>query len=254
MHPIAFELGPIAVRYYGLMYVVAIIVGTYLLRSEVRRKEFPLTDDNVINFVLLAVVFGVAFARLYYVAFNWDYYSARPLSIPAIWEGGLAIHGGLVGGVVAGYIFTAKHGIPFWRFADAVIPSVILGQTFGRFGNFMNGDAHGTPTSMPWGIVFPRNSIAGSQFPGTPLHPTMLYEMALNFSIFLTLWRLRKRQFKDGFLFSLYFILYPAGRFVVEAFRADSLMIGSLRAAQLVSIALIVIFGLYIYKNRLWEP
>lgn len=253
MHPIAFEIGPISIRYYGLMYVVAIIVGTYLVRSEARRKQFPLTDDNIINFVLLAMVLGVAFARLYYVIFSWDYYSAHPFSIPAIWQGGLAIHGGLIGGVLAGYIFTAKHKIAFWRFADAVIPSVILGQTFGRFGNFMNGDAHGTPTRMPWGIVFPQNSIAGYQFPDTPLHPTMLYEMAINLAIFLALWGLRKRQFKDGFLFSLYFILYASGRFVVEAFRADSLMIGNLRAAQVISLLLIVVFGLYVYKRRLWQ-
>jgi phosphatidylglycerol:prolipoprotein diacylglycerol transferase len=118
----------------------------------------------------------------------------------------------------------------------------------------MNGDAHGIPTSMPWGVVFPPQSIAGQEFPGTPIHPTMLYEMVLNLLIFLTLYRLRLRPAKSGFIFSLYLMLYSAGRFVVSSFRADSLMLGPFRAAHVVSLLLITLAGGFILKERLWLP
>ncbi len=255
MHPMLFKYGFIEIRFYGLMYVVAILVATYIIKQEVVRKAIGLSADDVVNFVTWTVIAGVVGARIYYVLFTLDYYMANPVEIPAIWHGGLAIHGGLIGGASAAWIYLRRHGVLFWRMADAVAPAIILGQTFGRFGNFMNGDAHGMPTAMPWGIVFPPGSIAGSQFPGIPLHPAMLYEMSINFCIFLFLWlSLRKRGHKDGFIFAAYIALYSSGRFVVEGFRADSLMLGPIRIAQLVS-ALIAIFvaGLII-KKRLWEP
>jgi phosphatidylglycerol:prolipoprotein diacylglycerol transferase len=194
------------------MYVVAIVVGTYLLRAEVRRK-----------------------------------------GLPAIWHGGLAIHGGLMGGFIFALVYLNKKGVAFWHMADAVTPSIILGQAFGRFGNFLNGDAHGSPTDMPWGVVFPPESIAGREFPLTPIHPTMLYEMFINLGIFSLLWFvLRKRGYKGGFIFALYIVLYSAGRFFVEQFRADSLMLGPLRVAQLVSAVLVITALGVVIKKRLW--
>ena len=180
--------------------------------------------------------------------------TSRTSEIPAIWHGGLAIHGGLTGGALVAYFYLKKKGVRFWRMADVVAPAAILGQTFGRFGNFMNGDAHGMPTTMPWGIVFPKDSIAGSQFPNTPLHPTMLYELVFNFSIFCFLWLyLRKREHKDGYIFAMYIALYSIGRFIVEHFRADSLMLGPLRMAQVVSLVIAVGVGALIVSKRLWE-
>ncbi|MFQ6112248.1 MAG: prolipoprotein diacylglyceryl transferase [Nitrospinota bacterium] len=254
MHPVLIQLGPFEIRFYGLMYVIAILVGLKLVRGEAERKGLGLSADEAGNFVLLAVVLGIIGARLYYVAFRWDYYSRALLEIPAIWHGGLAIHGGIAGGVVGGVIFTRRKRLPFFRFADAVAPSIILGQTFGRFGNFMNGDAHGLPTDLPWGITFPPESIAGQEFPETPLHPTMLYELVLNFLIFLTLWRLRRRPHGDGFIFSLYLILYSAGRFVVSFYRADSLYLGTFRAAHVVGLILMALFAAFILSRRLWRP
>lgn len=254
MHPILFEFGPIQIRFYGLMYVIAILVGSVLIKREVRRKVVPLTDDDVMNFILWSVLGGIFGARLYYVVFNWGYYFANPKEIPAVWHGGLAIHGGLIGGISVAYFYLRRRKISFWRITDCVAPALILGQAFGRFGNFMNGDAHGRPTTMPWGIVFPPQSIAGSEFPNIPLHPTMLYEMTINISIFLFLWFvLRKRDHKDGFIFAAYLMLYSLGRFVVEHFRADSLMMGPLRAAQVVSLTLAVIALAVIVKGRLWK-
>lgn len=254
MHPILFEFGPIQIRFYGLMYVIAILAGSFLIKREVRRKGIKLTEDDVMNFILWSVLGGIVGARIYYIAFNWDYYSANIRDIPAVWHGGLAIHGGLIGGILVAYIYLKRRGISFWRMADSVAPAIILGQAFGRFGNFMNGDAHGRPTAMPWGIVFPPGSIAGREFPNIPLHPTMLYEMAINISIFLILWfGLRNREHKNGFIFAAYLMLYSLGRFVVESFRADSLMMGPIRAAQVVSLTLAVATLIAILKGRLWK-
>jgi phosphatidylglycerol:prolipoprotein diacylglycerol transferase len=196
---------------------------------------------------------GIIGARLYYVAFNWSYYGKNPSEIPAIWHGGLAIHGGLIGGVLIGIWFVRRHRVSFWPLADAAAPLVILGQAFGRIGNFMNGDAHGTPTTMPWGIVFPPGSIAGREFGPVPLHPVMLYEMGLNFLAFVFLWSIRKRPWGDGFIFCLYLILYSVIRFIVSFFRADDLYLGSLRAPHVVSVLMFILVGAYVIKNRLWK-
>ncbi len=132
-------------------------------------------------------------------------------------------------------------------------PLLALGQAFGRFGNFMNGDAHGIPTNLPWGIVFPPGSIAGDEFPGQPLHPVMLYELALNLVSFFILWRLRKLDHKRGFIFSLYLLNYGIIRFFVSFLRADSLMLGKLRGAQILSLLFIAGSLLFIFVCKLWR-
>ncbi|MBI5561475.1 MAG: prolipoprotein diacylglyceryl transferase [Deltaproteobacteria bacterium] len=254
MHPILFKYGPIEIRFYGLMYVIAILTASWIIRREARRKGIPMSDDDVTNLIVWTVIGGILGARLYYVIFNPGYYLAYPKEIPAIWHGGLAIHGGLIGGITAAWLYLRRRSVKFWRMADAVAPTLILGQAFGRFGNFMNGDAHGMPTSMPWGVVFPPASIAGRDFPGIPLHPAMLYEMAINLSIFAFLWFvLRKKEHRDGYIFAAYIAFYSGGRFIVEQFRADSLMLGPLKAAQVVSLLISgAAIATIIYK-RLWE-
>ncbi len=255
MHPVLFKYGFIEIRFYGLMYVVAIVVASFLIKSEVRRRKIDLGPDEVTNFIIWVMIGGVVGARLYYVLFNPGYYITYPAEIPAVWHGGLAIHGGLIGGFAAAWVYLRRHNVLFWQMADAVAPVLILGQAFGRFGNFMNGDAHGRPTDMPWGIVFPPGSIAGTEFPGTPLHPTMLYELVINLAVFFFLWfGVRRRAYKNGFLMGSYIILYSIGRFFVEHFRADSLMLGPLKAAQTVSIIIVVVVGGIIVAGRLWEP
>ncbi len=253
MHPVLFELGPFQIRFYGLMYAVGILCALYILRREVKRKGIPLTDDQIMNFLMFVVLGGIIGARVYYVVLSWDNYSHTPGEIVKIWHGGLAIHGGIIGGVLVGWWLTRRYQIAFWRMADVIALPLILGQTFGRFGNFMNGDAHGLPTTMPWGIVFPPTSIAGYEYPGIPLHPTMLYELVCNALIFLTLWKIRTIPWKDGFVCCLYVILYSTGRFVVSFFRADSLMLGPFRMAHLISLILIAAAGGFLWRKRLWE-
>ena len=235
------------------MYVTAVLVGVWLAGKEAERKNLPITNDEIMNFGLLVMFSGILGGRIYYVVFNWDFYGTNLLEIPAIWHGGLAIHGGLVGGVVAGFLYLRNHPAPTFAFADAVAPSLMLGQVFGRFGNFMNGDAHGVPTGSPLGLIFPAESIAGRQFPGTPIHPVMLYELALNLLWFFILRKLRLRPHREGFIFCLYFILYSIGRAAVSGFRADSLWLGPVRAADVASAVLILVFGVIIYRYRLWE-
>ncbi len=254
MHPVLVKIGPVEIRYYGLMYVVGIVIGLFLLRREVDRKRIGLTKDDVISYVFWTVVGGILGARIYYVIFMWkDFYAANPLEIFALWHGGLAIHGGILGGALFIYLFSRVKNVHYFDLLDATAPLLALGQAFGRIGNFMNGDAHGLPTKLPWGIVFPEDSPAGMQFPGQPLHPVMLYELALNLISFFILWKLRKGNYKRGFIFDMYLINYGVIRFFVSFFRADSLMLGNLRGAQVLS-AVFVAGGLaFLFAFRLWK-
>lgn len=253
MHPILIKIGPFTIRWYGLMYVLSLVVGGWLLGKEVARKKIPLSDEARWNFLTLVFLIGILGGRVYYVLFNWDYYGANPMEIPAVWHGGLAIHGGLIGGILAGLWYVRRHRLPFWRLADAGAPSTILGQAFGRFGNFMNGEVHGRPTDLPWGIVFPPNSPAGREFGSVPLHPAMLYEMGLNLIIFGFLWSCRRRPSQDGFLFCIYLILYSVARFFVSMVRAEDLYLGPFRAPHVVSVITVVGVGAYVISRRLWR-
>ncbi len=260
MHPILVEFGPITIRYYGLMYVIAIAVGLLILFNEVRRKKIVsgitgkvLSLDDLLDLLLWTVPAAIIAARIYYVAFQWQYYGSHPLDILKIWQGGLAIHGGVIGGIIAVYLFSRRKKIPFWGLTDAIALSLILGQAIGRIGNLMNGDAYGLPTQLPWGIHFPASSPAGMAYPGKATHPSMIYEMILNLMIFGFLWQLRKRNYRKGFITALYFILYSIARFVVSFTRGDSLWLGPIRAAHLISGILILLFVSLILSRRLYK-
>jgi phosphatidylglycerol:prolipoprotein diacylglycerol transferase len=253
MHPIFLRIGPLEIRYYGLMYVISFIVGYFLVRAMSKRKGLPLKSEDILDIFLVTIPLGIIFARLYYVAFNWEFYRRAPWEIPAVWHGGLAIHGGLLGGVL-GLLLSAKwKKVPFWSLADVAVPAVALGQVFGRIGNFLNGDAFGTPTTLPWGVVFPLDSPAGAAYPGQPLHPAMLYEAVGNLLIFFALWRLSKVPAKPGFLAALYFVLYGLVRFPCEFVRGDALWLGPFRAAQVASVLLILGFGSWLILAKPWR-
>ncbi len=253
MHPILIELGPITIRYYGLMYVIAIAIGFVLFRHEVRRKHLSLTTEGMLDVLLWTVPLAIIGARIYYVAFQWDYYGKHLLDIFKIWEGGLAIHGGILGGALAIWLFARVKRVRFWALTDALVPSLILGQAIGRIGNLMNGDAYGVATTLPWGIRFPADSPAGMAYPGMATHPSMIYEMILNLMIFSYLWGIRKRGYKDGFSTAMYFILYAIARSIVSFTRGDSLWLGPIRAAHVISAAFVIVFGLFIWRRRLYE-
>ncbi len=240
MHPILIQIGPLELRWYGAMIATACLVGYWLGGREAERKGIG--KENFQAFFLYAVIGAVIGARLYYVAFtDLSMFWQEPLSVLAIWQGGLAIHGAILAGFVVCLLYVSKHKIPLGKFVDTLTPSLILGQAIGRIGCFFNGDAHGYPTRMPWGLVYSPESPAGQMFPGQPLHPTQLYEMILNLIIFGILWKIRTKLKIDGQLFLVYVILYSAARILVEHFRADKLTyLGNISTAQ--SIGIIGIF------------
>jgi len=261
MHPVLVRIGPLEIRYYGLMYVIAFVLAYFLIRAEARRKGLPLKGEDLLDLFLLAIPLGLLFARAYYVAFQWDWYRDKPWEVVKLWHGGLAIHGGLLGGALALWIFSRWKRVHLWPLADSVVPALILGQALGRIGNFLNGDAYGLPTSLPWGITFPPTSPAGLAYPGQPLHPAMLYECLGNLILFGVLWGLRRRPAKPGFLTALYFMGYSLVRGLTSIVRGDSLWLGpiraahvaSARAAHVASALLFFGFGAWLLFARLWE-
>lgn len=247
MQPVAFELFGFAIRYYSLMYMLAALAAFVLIHRIARERQLPVDSEVIADIVTFGMIGGILGGRIYYVLFNWDLYRHQPLEILAIWHGGLAIHGGMIGGALAVLWYARRHRLPIADLADGAALSLILGQTLGRLGNFMNGDAHGVPTDSPLGLIFPPGSIAGSQYPGTPVHPVMLYEMGLNFLAFLLLYGLRQRL-RPGALMGLYLIFYGCIRTFTSTFRADSLWLGPVKAAYVAS-ALMILAGI----GLLWE-
>ncbi len=244
--PIALQIGPLAIRWYGLLIATAVLLGTSLAHREaIRRREDP---DQLLNVIVVGVMFALVGARLYYVLFNWGYYGAKPLKILAVWEGGLAIHGGILGGALATAIYTIRKKLPLLIYLDVMAPPLVLGQAIGRWGNFFNQEAFGTATDLPWKLYIepyhrpPR--LAASEF----FHPTFLYESAWDLGVFVLLYFLLRRRLErmPGALSLCYLGLYSLGRFFIEGLRIDSLMLGPLRVAQVVSLALIAasVFGL----------
>ena len=255
VHPVLFKIGPFDVRLYSLMYLLAIIVGFYLLNIEISRKKIPLSKNGILNLILFAVFAGIIGARLYYVVFRWDYYGANLKEVIAIRHGGLASHGGFIAGFTVAYLYLKHCRVPFWKIVDSALLLVVLGEACVRLGNFMNGEAHGIPTTEPWGVVFPPGSPAGNQYPNIPIHPTMLYQLFYNLLVFFIIWFVfRKTFYKDGFITALTVILYSIGRFFIEGLRADSLYLGHFRVAQIMCVVLVPAMIYIIFTRRLWIP
>lgn len=250
MHPVIIQIGPLVVRWYSVMIAIACLVGLWLARAEAERKG--IRKESVDDYFLYAVIGAIIGARLYYLAFaNPAQFWENPLSIFAIWQGGLAIHGAILGGLLVAVLYARRHRIPFAKFADTLAPPLILGQAIGRIGCFFNGDAHGYPTNLPWGLVYAPESPAGQMFPGQALHPTQLYEMIFNLIIFGILWKTRKAIKTQGNLFILYVMLYSATRIFVEHFRADKLIyFGNISAAQSIGIIGIVLGLIFMWALK----
>jgi phosphatidylglycerol:prolipoprotein diacylglycerol transferase len=192
-------------------------------------------------------------ARLYYVIFNWASYANYPLEALAIWHGGLAIHGGLFGGVIAGYLYIKKHKLDFWKFADVVAPSIILGQSIGRWGNFINQEAFGSPVSVDFISRFPEFIQKQMYINNQYYHPAFLYESLWDLLVFLILICMFRRKHFDGQIMLLYLILYSTGRFFIESLRMDSEMLGPFKLAQLISFVLIAVSVYFYYKFTIGE-
>lgn len=284
MNPIFLKLGSIEIRYYGLMYAISFLLAIYIGKKWGKSKG--INEETIENFAFTAIISGLLGARIYYVLFNFDYYGKNPLEIPAVWHGGLAIHGAIIGGFLGSLAFALKKKIKLWDLTDIAAPLLLMGQGIGRFGNFMNGEVHGVPTFtplniifssnskffewyntyqnssleiqmkfkelVPWGIVFPSGSPAGDEFPSVALHPAMLYEMVLNFIGFgILVYLFKMKNYNKGIITMVYIIFYSLIRIFVSFFRAEDLMVMGMRAPHLTSLVMMImaIAGIY-FLNR----
>lgn len=230
MDPVAFSIFGIEVAWYGILISMGVLIGTLIAMKEAKR--LGIDEETLLDFLIWEVPLSLVGARIYYVIFEWDMYKHNPTEALNVRNGGLAIHGAIITAIVVAIVFTRIRKINFWTIADICAPSLILGQSIGRWGNYINKEAHGGPTDLPWGIMIE----------GVKVHPTFLYESIWNFFVFLFLiWYARNRQKIKGEVFLLYLSLYSFIRFFIEGLRTDSLMMGSIKVAQLMSIIGILI-------------
>lgn len=225
MNPIALSLGPISIRWYGIIICTAIIAGLLLAVRE--GKRYRISPDFFTDLLLIGAPSAIIGARIYYVIFKWDYYQHHLGEILMVWNGGIAIYGALIGAIIGGYFFIRHKKYSFWRIADIAAPSLIIGQMIGRWGNFTNQEAHGGPVTEEFlrnTLHLPNFIVNHMNIDGVFYHPTFLYESLWNALGLLLLFWLRRQSFmKAGELFASYFIWYSIGRFFIEGLRTDSL-------------------------------
>ncbi len=238
---VIFEIGPFTVSWYGFIIASGIVLALFLAIYEGKKRG--IAPDTFTDVLVIAIPAAIIGARLWYVIFKWSDYSDDPVRIFKIWEGGLAIHGALVGSVLAAYFFTKARKISFWKLVDIAAPSILLGQAMGRWGNFFNQEAFGGEVSRKFleNLQLPDFIINQMYVNGAYHHPTFLYESIWNIIGIVVIILFRKTNPRLGEAFFAYLIWYSVGRFFIEALRTDSLMIGGLRTAQVTSIGLIVL-------------
>lgn len=253
--PVAFNLGPLSVRWYGIIIAVGILLGYFVVQRALVKAG--LHKDTLVDIIFYSALFGFIAARIYFVIFQWPYYAENPSEIIKIWHGGIAIHGGLIGGFIAGVIVCKVKNLNPFQIGDIVAPSIILAQGIGRWGNFMNHEAHGGSVSRAFleQLHLPNFIIENMYINGQYYHPTFLYESIWDVAGFIILVNIRK-HLKLGETFFLYLTWYSIGRFFIEGLRTDSLMLTSnIRVAQLVSILLILIsISLIVYRRIKYNP
>ena len=241
---IAIEIGGVAIYWYAIFITFALIIGMILLKK--RDKLYNIKLENIIDLAILAIPISIISARLYYILFyDIEYYLNNPLEILNIRNGGLAIYGGMIGGIITCILFCRKRKIELLDLLDFIAPVLALGQSIGRWGNFVNVEAYGTETTLPWRMgIYELGEYK-------EVHPTFLYESIATFILFIILMKIKdKRKFK-GQITYMYFIGYGFARMIIEGLRTDSLMMGSIRISQLLSaIILITATILYIKKNK----
>lgn len=251
------QIGPFPIYWYGVIIAMGAFLGLYLATKESDR--LGLKKDLMVDLIVYAVPIAILSARLYYVAFEWDNYAGGPWwKIFAVWEGGLAIHGALIGSVLTAIIYARLKKVSFWQLADIAAPGLILGQAIGRWGNFMNQEAHGGPLSEATYNSFhqylPDFIMNNMCINGVMYHPTFLYESLWNLLVLTLLLVLRRKNPLRGEVFLTYIMAYSVGRFFIEGLRTDSLytFFGYFRTAQALSILLILgAIGIMIYRRKI---
>lgn len=251
MNPVLITIGNFELRYYSVIMLIAIFTGIYVAKKESNRLNIKF--DFVFNMAFWAIIIGYLSARIYYVIFNLDYYSVNPTEIFQIWKGGLAIHGGIIGGLLTCLFYCYRYNARLIRYTDIYVVSLILAQSIGRWGNFFNGEAHGTATTLEHltKMHIPEFIINGMKIDGVYYTPTFLYESIaclIAFIVFIIIRRTKLR--KVGTMTALYLITYGIIRFFIEISRTDALMILGLKTAQIVSIIMIIIGIILLSKQK----
>ena len=239
MNPYVYKIGNFGIRWYSLLILIGVIIGIRMLEKEGQR--FNINKDFLFNLAFWAIVIGIIGARIYYVIFNFNLYKNDIFSIFKIWEGGLAIHGGIIAGVITIALYCKKYKMQFLRITDLCIAPLLLAQALGRWGNFFNGEAHGAATSLAHlkSLHIPEFIIKGMNISGIYYEPTFLYESIYCLVGFIIILIVRRGKYiKIGMQTALYLMYYSVIRFFIESMRTDSLMLGGFKVAQIVSILL----------------
>ena len=245
-------------RYYGLFYAIAVLIGSRIVVSEIKRRKININEDDALNMTMLIFIAGLIGGRVYEVIFEWSYYYRfQPFwKTFAIWEGGLAIHGAILGGIFSLLIYCRIKNISLAAMLDIGALCMIMGQAIGRWGNFTNGEAAGPITDLWTGIVFPEETAIEQYANGSPVHPTMIYESLGNFFILALLWKLRLRNFRPGMLGAIYLLTYSILRSLLTPLRMDNqyFLIGDNKflAAYSISIIMFISGLIWIYIHKLW--
>ncbi|EDJ8354970.1 prolipoprotein diacylglyceryl transferase [Listeria monocytogenes] len=255
LDPVAIQIGSISVKWYGVIIASAVVIALLLALSEANKRKMD--KEIIVDLLIWAIPISIISARIYYVIFEWDFYKNNLGEIVKIWHGGIAIYGALIGAVLTAIIFSRIKKISFWQLADVVAPSLIIAQAIGRWGNFMNQEAHGAETTRSFleSLHLPDFIINQMYIDGAYYQPTFLYESLWNVLGFVILLIIRRTKIRRGELFLGYVIWYSFGRFFIEGMRTDSLMWGDFRVSQALSFLLIVLsIGIIIYRRLKMNP
>ena len=246
INPVAFEIFGKGIYWYGIIIATGLILAYLWALSQSKREEIK--SDTLIDLILVGLPSAIICARIYYVVFSWDYYRENFLDVFKIWEGGIAIYGAVIGAFFAGYVYCKIKKMSFLKIADIASPCFLIGQAIGRWGNFVNVEAYGSQTSLPWRMLIIDKNIA--------VHPTFLYESLWNIAGFIILAQVSKKKTFEGFVFYLYLFWYGLGRIWIEGLRTDSLMLGNIRISQLlagvciiISLVMIIIQSIKMHKK-----
>src|SRR5512136_814115 len=265
---VAFHLGPLTIYWYGIIIVTAALIGGYVAAFEAKRRGED--EDHVWNILIVVVLLGIVGARLYHVfsspaggGYGWEYYKQNPWAIFDLRSGGLGIFGAVAGGILGVLLYTYRAKLSLWRYLDISAPALLMGQAIGRWGNYVNQELYGPPTTLPWGLkidefhrIPPFNDL--SAYPlATRFHPVFLYESLWNLTgvvLILVTGRKWAGKLKEGDLFLLYLIWYPLGRLWVESLRPDAWRIGNIPTAQIISVLLMVVSAVLLVVRHRRQP
>ncbi len=249
--PILVAIGPLVLAWHGILTAAAVLIGAWFTARMVRTYGKGVTEDDVYSTAMWAVPGGIIGARLFHVADNWDHYASNLVGILALQDGGMAILGAIVGGLVVGVLYARRQRLPVGLLADLAAPGLIMAMIVGRVGCVLNGDSYGIPTDLPWAFVYTHPNAAMTTRLFVPGHPAAAYEILWDLVVLGVVWRLRGRLPADGMLFTTYFALYSLGRFFISFFRVNEIVLLGLQESQVVSLAILVVaIPLLIYLPR----